>query len=282
MDIKLNELLNLTKEEIENSKIELNMTNGKNSIPKIDLWLTLTPDEKEKGDIRYSYWGWYGNKRNFIKNQNAFSFIRIKGDEWLFVSAAKILETPDESRAVVEILEKFKPFFGRLIVKYNKGNKFSRYVFKMGNIIEECTVKEILSCQYSGEKFEGYDRVHLKYGKLVDIFEGKIMPTYHEALKKITGVYCLTDTCTGKLYIGSATGSEGVFQRWGDYLSTKHGDNKKLRDLHTKMGDKYFEDNFEFSLIEHFSLSYDPQKVKDREQYWKMCFSTIKHGYNDN
>ncbi len=42
------------------------------------------------------------------------------------------------------------------------------------------------------------------------------MPTYYEALKKITGVYCLTDTHTGKLYIGSATGEGGVAQRWGN------------------------------------------------------------------
>lgn len=70
--------------------------------------------------------------------------------------------------------------------------------------------------QYSSENFEVYDRVHLPYNHLADVFNGKIMPTYYEALKKITGVYCLTDTHTGKLYIGSATGEGGVAQRWGN------------------------------------------------------------------
>ena len=81
------------------------------------------------------------------------------------------------------------------------GNTFSRYVFNLSKYLEQASVKEILSCLYSGENFEGYDRVHLPYHRLADIFNGRILPTYYEALKKITGVYCLTDTHTGKLYI---------------------------------------------------------------------------------
>lgn len=36
------------------------------------------------------------------------------------------------------------------------------------------------------------------------------------------------DTHTGKLYIGSAAGEDGVVQRWGNYLDSKHGGNKKF------------------------------------------------------
>lgn len=117
---------------------------------------------------------------------------------------------------------------------------------------------KILPCLYSGENFEGYDRVHLPYHCLDDIFKGRILPTYYEALKKITGVYCLTDTHTGKLYIGSASGEEGVAQRWGNYLDSKHGGNKQLIELYEKKGPKYFEENFTFALIEYFGISYDP------------------------
>lgn len=126
-----------------------------------------------------------------------------------------------------------------------------------------------------------YGRVHLPFHRLSDIFNGRILPTYYEALKKITGVYCLTDTHTGKLYIGSATGEEGVAQRWGNYLDSKHGGNKKLIALYEQKGAEYFEKYFTYTLLEYFGLSYDPIKILEREQYWKRCFDTIKNGYND-
>lgn len=282
MELSLNSILNLTESEIENSRIELNMTEGSGGIAYIDKWLSLEQEERDSGITECSYWGWYGNKKNFNIGQTAFSFVKISSDEWLFISAAEILDVPAGGRAEVKIIERYVPLFGRLVIKYKKGNTYARYVFRLANIMENCTVKEILPCQYNGEQFEGYDRVHLPYRKLCDIFNGKIMPTYFEALKKVTGIYCLTDTKTGKLYIGSATGEEGVAQRWGNYLDSKHGGNKKLIALYNEKGHEYFEEYFTYTLIEYFGLSYDPAKILEREQYWKKCFDTIKNGYNDN
>ena len=282
MAIKLNDILHLTEEEINNSRIELSMIAGQGGEAFIDRWLRLSPDEKECGINACCYWGWYGNKRNFTPGQWVFSFLKMTHDEWLFISAAKILEVPENSRAKVQILEQYKSMFGRLIIKHNKGQAFARYVFNLRERINDCDVKEILPCLYTGEKFEGYDKVCLPYHRLRQVFRGEIMPTYYEALKKITGVYCLTDTNTGKLYIGSATGNSGVAQRWGNYLDSKHGGNAKLRELYKEKGDEYFEKYFTYTLLEYFGLSYDPERVKEREQYWKHCFDTIQHGYNDN
>ena len=198
------------------------------------------------------------------------------------ISAAEILEVPEQGRAKVRILDEYKPYFGRMIIKYYKGQKFARYVFNMNSIASSAVVKEILPCLYSGRKFEGYDRVFLSYSELQGIFAGKIMPTYLEALKKVNGVYCLTDWNTGKLYIGSAYGEEGVAQRWKSYLDSKHGDNKKLIELYKREGDSYFEKHFTFTLIEYFGMSYDMQKIIDRENYWKECLDTRNHGYNGN
>lgn len=282
MELLLNNIFHLSESEINNSRIELNMREGSGGIFYIDKWLSLEQSVKNSGISDCSYWGWYGNKRNFNIGQTVFSFIKMSYDEWLFISAAEIVDVPESSRAKVKIIEKYKPLFGRLVIRYYKGNTYARYVFRMDKIIENCTVKEILPCQYNGEQFEGYDRVYLPYYKLSDVFHGKIMPTYYEALKKVTGIYCLTDTKTGKLYIGSATGGEGVAGRWGNYLDSKHGGNKKLIALYNDKGPSYFEENFTYTLIEYFGLSYDPSKIIECEQYWKLCLNTIKSGYNDN
>lgn len=285
MDVLLNSILNLSKEEIENTKIEINDTAGPGGERYIDKWLSLDETSKHRGINDCSYWGWHSkNTKNFSLGQVVFSFVRLKpnGDEWLFVSVGKIIDIPPNSRAKVEIIEKYAPLFGRLIIKHKKTDTYGRYIFKANTILDKCIVKEITPCLYSGESFEGYDRVHLPYHRLASIFSGKIQPTYYEALRKITGVYCLTDTCTGKLYIGSATGEEGVAQRWGNYLDSKHGGNKKLIALYEQKGEEYFEKYFHFTLIEYFGLSYDPIKILEREQYWKKCFDTIENGYNNN
>lgn len=272
----------MSSAEIDNSRIELHMTDGSGGIPYLDKWLSLEQCVKDSGVTDCSYWGWYGKNKNFNIGQTVFSFIKITYDEWLFISAAEIVDVPVSSRAIVKIIDKFRPLFGRLVIKYKRRNAYGRYVFLMSKIIKDCTVKEILPCQYNGEQFEGYDRVHLPYHKLSDVFQGRIMPTYFEALKKVTGIYCLTDTKAGKLYIGSATGGEGVAGRWGNYLDSKHGGNKKLIALYNEKGSEYFEEHFTYTLLEYFSLSYDPVKIIEREQYWKHCFNTIKCGYNDN
>ena len=53
------------------------------------------------------------------------------------------------SRAKVKIINKFQPFFGRLIMKYKKGNTYARYVFQIKKLLENCLVKEILPCPYN-------------------------------------------------------------------------------------------------------------------------------------
>lgn len=65
MDLLLNDVLNLSDEDIENSRIELNMTECSGGIAYIDKWLSLVQDEKDSGITDCSYWGWYGNKKNY-------------------------------------------------------------------------------------------------------------------------------------------------------------------------------------------------------------------------
>lgn len=284
MDIKLNTLFHLSAEEIGKSKIELNMNAGKGGEAFLDRWLRRSVQEKENGygdNWDCSYWGWYSTrKRNFLPGQWVFSFVRIDRDEWLFISAAEILQVSTGGWAQVRILQRFAPFFGKLVLQCRKGNALGRYVFNLSKYIEQARVKEILSCLYSGEKFRGYDQVLLPYKKLEEIFNGQIMPSYSEALAQISGVYCLTDTNNGKLYIGSAYGEGGVRKRWGDYFSHKEGVNKKLKELHKEKGRAYFEKYFTFTILEFFGKHCDKNIIIQREEHWKRCLNTIANGYN--
>ena len=132
IDLLLNNVLNLTKKEIENSKIEFNMQAGSEGQPYIDRWLKRSEVEKVSGICKdCSYWGWYGKQRNFYPGQWVFSFARTAEDEWMLISATEIVGVPASEWASVKVLDKFVPLFGRLIIKCKKGSKFSRYVFNL-------------------------------------------------------------------------------------------------------------------------------------------------------
>lgn len=66
MDLQLNQILNLSQEGIDNSKIEFNMQAGSGGQPFLDCWLKHSESEKTSGTCTdCSYWGWYGKQRNF-------------------------------------------------------------------------------------------------------------------------------------------------------------------------------------------------------------------------
>jgi len=44
-------------------------------------------------------------------------------------------------------------------------------------------------------------------------------------------VYVITNTDNGKLYVGSVTGRNGIYQRWKNYIDNGHGGNTELSKL---------------------------------------------------
>ena len=91
MELLLNNILNLTEEEIDNSKIEFNMQAGSGGQLFLDRWLKHTDEEKGTGTCKRlprtgksavcSYGGWYRKQRNFYPRQWVFSFARMPEDE---------------------------------------------------------------------------------------------------------------------------------------------------------------------------------------------------------
>ncbi len=282
-DLYLKDILPLSEEDAADAKIALNMSwDGKSHF---DRW---NESDANNRDVSYSYYSHYGNKnnvRNFTRiGQLVFGFVQLpkNNKRWLLVTVGRITSLPDHDTCEHIEEERFQGLVGRLIVEIAKGNTYARYIFNLNKYYNEAKVVEILADDYQAISFSGLDKVHLSFHDLKLILNAEKYGDYRNALLSVKGVYCLTDTKTGKLYIGSAYGEHGLAQRWSDYINTKTGGNDGLIALYKKEGESYFEENFEFTLIEYFGMSADTDKIVGRETYWKEAFATKEHGYNKN
>ena len=55
--------------------------------------------------------------------------------------------------------------------------------------------------------------------------------SWKNTLSRQQGVYIITNTDNGKLYVGIATGRNGIYQRWKNYIDNGHGGNTELSKL---------------------------------------------------
>ena len=199
---------------------------------------------------------------------------------FLFGGIFEIKNTyPD--RYEIELCDEYKDFIGRLKVRNIVTKRGSAFNFE--NHYDGIEVVELLDKPYSSHVFPGYEWLNHSFGVVKKVIE-KQTADWKTALSKIKGVYMLTDAANGKRYIGSAYGDGGVWSRWGDYCNNGHGGDKGLVELVNEKGYDYVVRNFQFTLLEIYSMVTTDEYVKGREAYWKkvMLSDSKKFGYNYN
>ena len=101
---------------------------------------------------------------------------------------------------------------------------------------------------------------------------------------------------TGKKYVGSAYGNNGIWSRWCCYEQILHGNNKELKALFKENKEQdmleiverkdsrdYAMANFRFTLIECWPFKTDDSAIIHRENFWKEALlSRGDYGYNAN
>ena len=86
---------------------------------------------------------------------------------------------------------------------------------------------------------------------------------------------------TGKQYVGSAYGTDGLYGRWAEYIQTYHGNNKKI--IRYLEHDQMAYNNFQFSILKTFPPKKElAQIVLDTEKIYKDKLLTRIFGLNDN
>ena len=101
-------------------------------------------------------------------------------------------------------------------------------------------------------------------------------------LSAIKGVYLITDKNTGRLYIGSAYGEDGIWGRWKEYVATNgHGWNKSLKELLDEDWE-YACKYFQFSILMILPKTVTPEEAIRKEQLFKQKLGTNSFGLNNN
>ncbi|MEW9898972.1 GIY-YIG nuclease family protein [Chitinivorax sp. PXF-14] len=167
---------------------------------------------------------------------------------------------------------------GRVIVEHARAGRASYLIGKSDG--GAFSISEVREKKLSVEEFPGFNSVCVSFSKLKLIIEQQIQ-SWYGALSNIKGVYLITDRETGKLYVGSATGDCGLWQRWSSYVTSGHGGNKELIALLKNKPIDYCS-RFQYSILEIADSHASDGYIGKREIYWKDVLMSRVHGYNSN
>lgn len=275
-EILLEDLLHiLEKETTSPIKIKFNQHNGFSD--PMDLY-KANPDEIN------NQWLFGRNRmRYFDVGDIAVCFLKLSNETWLLTTIKKVtkeLNVLNNINYEGKELKEYEQFFGRVIVKYHKSHQTQLRHYK--SIKDKLIVIQILPTLFDGEDFPGYDKVRLSYSQLKTIID-RNKRDWIAALENQKAVYLITDTHTGKLYVGSATSEHRMLlQRWKNYVSNGHGGNIGLIELVKKEGFDYVKKYFQYSILENYNAKVDDDIILNRGSWWKEIFKSREFGYNKN
>lgn len=173
-------------------------------------------------------------------------------------------------------LPAYAEFAGRLFVTFAR----TRASYLRG---ESCaprmTVHAVTAEPVKLDEFPGFKTVDISFEDL-DYLVRSGTTSWRTALGSVAGVYLISDTLTGKLYVGSATGEGGIWGRWCQYVDG-HGHNVELKKLVGTEGIERAK-HYRFSVLEIADTHASSGEVLERESHWKRVLLTRIHGWNAN
>ncbi len=244
------------------------------------------------------WWGWQAyheeGKKDRWTRQYIVSFMQFYPEGikmWLFGGIFEVKGKREDGYYDVHLTDKGKEWIGRLKVSYPEPKR-QRYPY-LENVYDDLEFSEMLKVRYSGAIFPGYENVSLKFDELEFIVNAN-KEDWKNTLSSVKGIYVIFDKETGKKYVGSAYGENGIWGRWCQYVEHLHGGNKELKKL--LEGDSlqeifqkedsrdYVRKNFRFTMIEWTSYKNktDDSYIIGRENFWKEALLSREFGYNAN
>ena len=271
--LKLIDLIGLADIELGKYKIHCAIDNKRSAWRPLQAYFAGT---FELGQSQQS-------QENF-KCDHVLSLINLSNScRWLYVGVYRVDGVREAKKRTgfdydLSRLPGLEHLDGRTIIDFPKSFRASYLVGPKYK--DDLIVNSIREERMSIAEFPGFNAVRLPF----DLLQAVIRQDNHSwrsALANIAGVYVITDTETGRQYVGSAYGGVGLWQRWSAYAKSGHGGNKELRQLLRANGADYAK-HFQFSLVEVCDINANPDYIISRESHWKDVLKTREFGLNAN
>lgn len=164
----------------------------------------------------------------------------------------------------LELQDSLSEFIGKLFIDWGQGalawiQYASRNNKQIVKLLEE----------FREPEFPGYLNFIQPLSKLDNMPQNWI-----SALSSSRGIYLLTCPRTREQYIGSATGENGFWGRWQDYISTGHGGNIALKSREPS--------DYQVSILEVCGTSESEKDILKKEILWKNKLQSREMGLNAN
>lgn len=234
-------------------------------------------------DGRFKAWQEYQNQQNF-KCDEIVSLIHLHEDKWLFAGIYQVLGVKHRKEGEknwyeygTKEMSGLDHLVGRVVVQFRK--RFIAAYLIGPKYIDKLLVSEIREKRMRIADFPGYNAVSISYRSLRTIVR-KNMPQWKGALSNVGGVYLVTDTHIGKLFVGSVHGGDTIWRQWVAFAINGHADIKPLRRLLSREEGDY-QLHFQFSILEICDLNASRDYILAREEHWKQSLQSHVFGYNE-
>ena len=269
--MKLKDLLTLAGCELDDFKIHC--ARGSNPTPLEAFF-----------DGKFQDWQHYQTQKNF-QCRYILSLIHLDGKRWLFAGYFKVLGvkpgkwtkrkgyiySTKEVQGLGHLVGKAEIIFDKSFrASYLRGEKY----------VDQLMVAAIHERRMTIGEFPGFNSILLTHAMLRTVVR-ESTPSWKTAFSNVAGVYVITDTTSGKQYVGSAYGGSGLWHRWTSYAKNGHGGNKELRALLRKKGKDHAR-HFQFSLLEVCDINSSDEHIIGRETHWKDVLRSREFGLNAN
>lgn len=265
----LNELISLKTNFFDNSRVKLvrHKDNRKE-------YREIIKDREQLIDYQKSQ-----EKPVFSKTDYIISFVGQEGTKALFFGVFKIKGVQKREKDFLYDIEEvniLEEFIGRIVIDWGLATrKWEQHYDKNPK-----EILEILPKGYLGN-FPGLTNFVLDFEELRKLITNPdANKDWKNHLSSINGIYLILDKTTGNLYIGSANGNGGIWQRWTEYVKTKTGGNKLLIDL--CCNNNNYHKNFQFTVLQTLPSNITQKEIIQIENLYKLKFGSRFYGLNAN